>query len=245
LYGRNAVREALRAGRRRFRQVLIAEGIQKNDPVDDILQLARERGLPVKTLRREELDLVAGGSHQGVALEAKEYPYVDLQSVLDAAYQSSEPALLLVLDLVQNPQNFGTLIRTAEAAGAQGIILQERRAAGVTPAVVQASSGAVEHMLVSQVTNLVQTIERLKNEGIWVFGLDAGPEATDYSQVDLSVPLALVVGSEGTGLRRLVREQCDLLLRLPMRGRVDSLNAAVAGSIALYAALERRLEIGE
>jgi 23S rRNA (guanosine2251-2'-O)-methyltransferase len=181
-----------------------------------------------------------GANHQGVVLEAAPYPYVALDETFDPAALSGEPPLLLLLDLIQDVQNVGTLLRTAEAVGVHGVVLQERRAAAVTPAVVSASSGAVEHLKVAQVTNLVQAMKTLKEADVWLAGLDQGPDAIRYDQANLRGALGLVVGSEGAGLRRLVRETCDFLIELPMRGQVESLNAAVAGSVALYAAWAAR-----
>lgn len=200
--------------------------------------MAAEAGVQVQSVPRRELDGVADG-HQGVALQAGPYPYSDLGEMLTLAVQRGEPPFLLLLDTLQDPQNLGTLLRTAEAVGIHGVLLPHRRAATVTPAVVNASSGACEHLLIGQ-GNLAQTIELLKNENVWVVGLEGGKEAQPLGEVDLSGPLALVVGSEGEGMRRLVRESCDLLLRLPMRGRVESLNAAVAGSVALFLAWQAR-----
>ncbi len=136
---------------------------------------------------------------------------------------------------MQDPQNAGSLLRTAEVVGVHGVILQERRAVGVTPAVVNASSGASEHLSIARETNLARIMRRLQQDGVWLYGMDGRPESTPYHEADLSGPIGLVVGSEGAGLRRLVRERCDVLIRLPMRGRIESLNAAVAGSVALYA----------
>src|SRR5690606_11019097 len=171
---------------------------------------------------------------QGVALEVADYPYVEMAEILAHAKASGEPPLLLILDHLQDTQNLGTLIRTAEAMGVHGIILPDRRAAGVTPAVSNSSSGAVERMLVAQVTNLNRTIEELKAQNIWVAGLDSDPTTPLIDNRMVSGALALVVGSEGSGLSRLTRERCDFLLRLEMVGKVESLNAAVAGSIVLY-----------
>jgi 23S rRNA (guanosine2251-2'-O)-methyltransferase len=154
--------------------------------------------------------------------------------------QRGEPPFLLLLDLLQDVQNVGALLRVAEAVGMHGIILQERRAAAITPAVVRASSGAVEHLLIAQVTNLVQTMRKLKEAEIWLAGLDMGEGTLRYDQADLRGPLGLVVGNEGEGLRRLVRETCDFTIRLPMRGQIASLNAATAGSVVLYAAWQAR-----
>jgi 23S rRNA (guanosine2251-2'-O)-methyltransferase len=241
LVGRNPVLESLRAGRRRARQLLLAEGVGEEGTVAEILVAARDVPIGVRRVSRGELDRIAqGANHQGVALETADYPYADVSAMLALAAGNQEPPFLLFLDLLQDPQNVGTLLRTAEAVGVHGIVLQRRRAVGITPAVVNASSGAVEHLLVSQETNLTRTMEGLKDDGVWFYGLEDSPQATLYTAANLTGPLGLVVGSEGAGLRRLVRETCDVLIRLPMRGRIDSLNAAVAGSIALYAAWDQR-----
>ncbi len=241
LYGRQPVYESLRAGRRVLRRVLLAEGARESAIIAQIVTLAEGRSLPIVHVPREKLDdMAATEHHQGVALEASPYPYASMDDALALAAERHEPPLLLLLDLLQDVQNVGGLLRTAEAVGVHGVVLQERRAAGITPAVVNASAGAVEHLLVAQVTNLVQAMRALKEADVWLAGLEAGPEAIRYDQADLSGPLGLVVGSEGEGLRALVRETCDFLIELPMRGRVASLNAAIAGSIALYAAWRAR-----
>ncbi len=241
LYGRNAIREALRAERRQVYKLWIAEGVKESEPVAEILTIARQRQVPWQRTERCQLDKASGTQHhQGMVAEASGYPYVALDAILDQVRTSEEPALLLLLDCLQDPQNFGALLRTAEVVGAHGAIMPSRRSVDVTPAVVNASAGAVEHLLVAQVTNLVQCIEHLKAKNIWVVGLEDHPEARSLYEADLGMPLALVVGSEGQGLRRLVRQRCDFLLRLPMRGRVASLNASVAGSVALYEVWRRR-----
>jgi 23S rRNA (guanosine2251-2'-O)-methyltransferase len=234
LYGRNPVFETLRAGRRHTFRLLVAQGAQEKGRLHEILRICSLLRLPVERVPRPRLEAIHPGN-QGVALEASAYPYADLTQILDLAKARAEPPLILVLDTLQDPQNLGTLLRTAEAVGAHGVLLPFRRTALVTPAVVSASSGACEHLLIAQ-TNLTQAIERLKEAGIWVAGLEAGEEAQPPGAVDLSGPLALVVGGEGEGLRPLVRRSCDFLVRLPMRGRIESLNAAVAGSISLYLA---------
>jgi 23S rRNA (guanosine2251-2'-O)-methyltransferase len=174
-----------------------------------------------------------------VVAEVSAFPYSDLDELLRSVDLSSKPIILL-LDCVQDPQNLGTLVRSAEAVGASGVILPRNRSASVTPAVVNASAGSVEHLRVSLVTNLERTITRLKDEGFWIAGLEAEPAAHRYDQTDLNVPLGLVVGSEGRGLGRLVKERCDYLVQLPMTGQVTSLNASVAGSIVLYEAWRQR-----
>lgn len=240
LYGRNAVCESLRAGRRKPYKLILAEGVRQTGIVGQIVSLAERAGVAVQRTERRNLDQLGNINHQSVVLETSEYPYSSLDNILALARSRGEPPLLLLLDLLKDPQNLGSLARTAEAAGVHGVVIQRRRAVGVTPAVVHASAGAVEHLLVAQVTNLVDAIGRLKANDVWVAGLEAVRGAQLYHQADLSGRLALVVGSEGEGLRRLVRERCDFLLRLPLHGQVTSLNASVAGSVVLYEALRQR-----
>jgi 23S rRNA (guanosine2251-2'-O)-methyltransferase len=238
LYGRQAVREVLRAERRPVLLLRIAKGAQEHGVLGEIVAMARRKGLRVEFVAREVLDRF-GANHQGVALQAGEYPLVAFPEILEACEQAGPAALLLILDQIQDPQNLASLLRTAEAAQVTGVLLPFRRAAGVTAAVVNASAGAVEHLRIAQ-TNIAQAIGEIKRRGIWVAGLDASPAAHPLFDADLTGPLALVVGSEGEGLRPLVRTSCDVLYRLPMRGSISSLNAAVAGSIALYQVLLRR-----
>ena len=238
LYGRNPVFETLRAGRRQALALQLAEGLEHTGRLPEILEFCRSKSVPLETLPRHELDR-HGDPHQGVAVKVGDYPYSDLPDILALAEARREPPFLLILDALQDPQNLGALLRTAEAFGVHGVLLPLRHAVGVTPAVVAASSGASEHLLIAR-SNLSQAIDALKKDGVWVVGLDAGPGAQPPSQVRLDGALALVVGSEGSGMRRLVRESCDLLMRLPMQGQIESLNAAVAGSIALYLASAAR-----
>jgi 23S rRNA (guanosine2251-2'-O)-methyltransferase len=240
LYGRNAVYESLYAGRRRFSRLMLADTVRTTAIVGDILSLAEAAAVSVERVARRSLDWLGKVNHQGVALECSEYPYASVDEMLVEAQRRDEPPLLLLLDLLQDVQNLGSLLRTAEAVGVHGAVIQQRRAAGITPATVHASSGAVEHLLVTQVTNLAETIESLKARDVWLVGLEAVRGAKQYDQVDLKGALALVVGSEGKGLRRLVRERCDFLVQLPMCGKVTSLNAAVAGSIVLYETWRQR-----
>lgn len=236
--GRNPVYEALRAARRQAFRLLVAEGAQEKGRLAEILNLCQQRNVPIERLPRNRLDARFPG-HQGVALEVSGYPYSALGDMLALARQRSEPPFLLILDSLQDPQNLGTLLRTAECVGVHGVLLPFRRTVTVTPAVVHASSGASEHLLIAQM-NLAQAIEALKREGVWVIGLEASPQALPPHRVNLDGPLALVVGSEGEGMRPLVRASCDALLHLPMRGQVTSLNAAVAGSLGLYLAWQAR-----
>ena len=241
LYGRHAVLEMLRAGRRKLYRVYVSPHAQQGAILDEIIAAAQERGRPAVEAPIALLDSVSSVNHQGVLAETGLYPYVELEELLPAgplpraasAGQQSTAPLYLVLDHLQDVQNLGTLLRTAEAMAVTGVILPERRAAGITPAVVNSSAGAVEHLKIALIGNLAQTLDRLKQSGVWIAGLDAGPAAISLDEADLSGPLAVVVGAEGAGLARLSREACDWLLRIPMYGRVASLNAAVAGSVAL------------
>jgi len=241
LYSRQAVRECLRARRRQFFQLWLLKGIAESEIVSEILSLARQLSVPIRYISRNQMDaLVENPGHQGIVLETSKYRYSSMDAMLSLAQDQEEAPLLLLLDLVQDVRNLGSLLRTAEAAGVHGVIVQERRAASITPAVVNTSSGAVEHLLVAQVTNLSRAIEDLKSKDVWIAGLEYAEGAQLYTEIDLTGPLGVVVGSEGSGLRRLVRDHCDWLLMLPMRGAINSLNAAVAGSIALYEVLRQR-----
>lgn len=246
IYGRNAVTEALKSSRpgARVARLYLAEGVETKEggPVDTILKLAGGpgRNIPLKKTSRQELDKLTGAAnHQGVVAEVPEYAYTPFKELLEEA-RENENALFLVLDYLQDPQNLGTLLRSAEAAGVSGVILPERRAAGVTPAVRNASSGAVEHLKIAQVVNLPRALDDLKELGVWVAGLEDEPKALPFTKASYTGKLALVVGSEGPGLGRLVRERCDYFVILPMMGKIASLNAAVAGSIALYEVLRQR-----
>jgi len=241
IWGRNAVYEMLRANRRQVYKLMIAEGAQERGHLTDAIQIAQDRSVPIQRVKRPALDRITD-SHQGILAEVSEYPYVGVEDMLDLAQTRNEPPLILLLDVIQNPQNLGTLLRTAEAVGVHGVIIPQRRGVEVTQAVVNASSGASEHVLIAQVVNLVVAITELKEHEVWITGMDNLPDARPIDQADLRGAIGLVVGNEGEGMRRLVRESCDFLVKLPMRGQVDSLNAAVAGSIVLYEILRQRMK---
>ncbi|MEN6481468.1 MAG: 23S rRNA (guanosine(2251)-2'-O)-methyltransferase RlmB [Anaerolineaceae bacterium] len=236
--GRNPVYEVLQARRRQSFRLMVAKGAEEKGRLQEIIQLASNQKILLESVPRSRLDNLAD-NHQGVALEVSGYPYTDLQDILDLAQKRKEPLFVLVLDSIQDPQNLGTLLRTAEAVGVHGVLMPFRRSASVTPAVVHASSGACEHMLLAQI-NLAQGIQSLKDAGAWVIGLEGSPEALPVENARLDGALAVVVGSEGAGMRLLVRNSCDLLVKLPMYGKIESLNAAVAGSVVLYLALQAR-----
>jgi 23S rRNA (guanosine2251-2'-O)-methyltransferase len=239
IIGRNPVYEVMRARRRDIFRLQLAQGAEEKGRLQEIVKMAGDQGIPVTRVQRQALDNMGEG-HQGVALEVGGYPYAALQDILALARERGEPLFVLALDMIQNPQNLATLLRTAEAVGVHGVVIPLARAAGVTPAVVHASVGTSEHLLIAP-ANLALALEEMKQESdAWVIGLEGGAEAQPYDQVRLDGALVLVVGNEGEGMRLLVRKHCDVLASLPMNGKIESLNAAVAGSILLYHALEAR-----
>ena len=242
IWGRNPVWEAMRAEKRKSFQLRVARGAKIEGRLEEILNLAQKKSIPISEVPRETLHGIST-NHQGVALQVGEYPYGGLDQILLTAGERNEPPLVLLLDTLKDPQNLGSLIRTAELVGVHGIVLPFRRTATITPAVVSVSSGASEHIHIIQ-ANLAQTITQLKEEGLWVVGLESGPESQLPGEIDLGGPLAVVVGSEAEGMRELVKSSCDFLLRLPMRGQIDSFNAAVAGSVALYLVWQARGFVG-
>ncbi len=237
--GRNPVFEVLRSKRRHVFRLMLLRGVKQDGHLPEILRMARERKVQVVEAQRQQLDTI-DKHNQGIALEASEYPYAALEDLLAHAKASGEAPFFLLLDLIQDPQNLGSLLRTAELMGVHGVIMPSSQSAQITPGVVHASSGGTEHLLVAQY-NLAQAIDRIKQlDDVWVYGLDASPKARPVQQLRLSGGVALVVGNEGEGLRSLVRNKCDDLMSLAQYGRLDSLNAAVAGSIALYLARQAR-----
>jgi 23S rRNA (guanosine2251-2'-O)-methyltransferase len=239
IYGRNPVWETLAAGRRQFFELQIAQGVRENELVNRSRQRSLEGGIPVTYPTRAEMDEL-GVPHQGLALQVSDYPYVSSSELIQDVEQGKEPGFFLILDMLQDPQNLGSLLRTAEAVGVHGVLIPPKRAAQVTPAVVSASSGASEHLRIAQ-SNLAAGLRDLKKAGIFIYGLAQGAGTIPPQKARLDGPIGLVVGNEGRGIRRLVRDTCDVLLELPMRGQVASLNAAVAGSVALYSIYQARL----
>ena len=244
VYGRWPVLESLRANN--VTRIYLAAGVRDDaDHLREIQAVAAEKHIPVSRVDRLALDRVIGGAnHQGIAAATKPHEYATIEGVIEAATAAQaegDQPLVLVFDGLQDPQNMGSLLRTAEAAGVHGAILPRHQQAGITPAVVRASAGATEHLPVAEVANLRQSIDALKAAGYWVAGLDM-EGGTDYDNFDVDGPLALVVGGEGKGISRLVAEQCDYLVKLPMRGRIASLNAAVAAAVVLYDVQRRRDE---
>lgn len=240
LYGRRPVIEVLRAERRQIHEVVLLQSKERSEELDAIERAARSLGLLPHRMRRDEMDrLTKDGHHQGAAVRVSSYPYVDLADVVEALNEEDR-GIVLILDHLEDPQNVGSLLRTAEAAGVKGVILAEDRACGVTPAAVRASAGASEHLRVVRTVNIVQAMERLKRENVWLTGLDMDRNAKAYTEVDFRGKCGIVVGSEGSGISRLARERCDFMAYLPMHGAVESLNAGVAGGVVLFEALRQQ-----
>lgn len=241
IYGLWPIIESLRANRRSFEKLIMTDSLEEKGLVAEIASLAREKGVDVSRVQKRIIDDVSDNSnHQGMALRVSPYPFVDVQDMVDLAEKRGEKPFILILDLLKDPQNVGSLMRVADAVGVHGIIMQDRRQVGITPSVIASSSGAVEHLQVAQVTNLVNAMKELKDNDVWIVGMDVGPNVPALDKQDLDMAIGLVMGSEGDGMRRLVRDTCDFLVTLPMRGQVGSLNVATAGSIALYAAWQAR-----
>jgi len=237
VYGINAVAEALKARGRSFEYVGVAR--ERHDGrVQRVIDECRRLGVAVRFMPRQDLDRLAGGSaHQGVVAVTSEKKYTDMDDIL--ATKRGEHGLIVVLDGVEDPHNLGAIIRTAEAAGADGIVVPERRAAGVTPVVVKASAGAVENLPIAKVTNIARTLEQLKSRNFWIVGLDERGSQS-YDAVDYRMDTALVLGAEGKGIHELVRKKCDFLVSIPMLGKVPSLNVSVAAGVVLYEIARQR-----
>jgi len=230
--GRNAVSEALKSGRPADTLFVAREG-GSGGALGAIVALAKSQGVVVKDAKREKLEQLSGTSHhQGVVLTAAARAYAELEDILESAKAKHEEPFLVLCDEIEDPHNLGAILRTAEAAGAHGVVVPRRRSAPLSQTVARVSAGAVEHIPVARVANLCAAIETLKSRGVWVYGADMAGEAYDARPITGAV--ALVVGSEGKGLGRLVKERCDALLSLPMRGKVGSLNASVAAGILMY-----------
>jgi 23S rRNA (guanosine2251-2'-O)-methyltransferase len=238
IYGVLPVLEALRANARRITRVLVAEGAREKR-LNEIHDLARESGIRVDRVARETLDrsVEPGANHQGVVAIASAAEYATVESVLDA--DRTYAPLLVILDGVEDPRNLGAVLRSVECAGADGVLIPDRRAVGLTETVAKSSAGAAEYVKVAQVTNLNRLIEELKRRNIWVVGT-SGDAKTDYTEWDWNEPSAIVLGAEGSGLHRLVAENCDVLVKIPMYGKIDSLNVSVAAGVILFEARRQR-----
>lgn len=241
VYGRNPVEEALAAGRRTAMEIILPPASpDEDDQLKVIRAEAASRRLVIRTAERAQLDkLTRFGNHQGVALKTTGYPYVGFEELLEEV-ENDENALVIVLDHLEDPQNVGSILRTACAVGATGVVIPEDRACGITPAAVRASAGGAEHIKVAHVVNLPRAMESLKKAGVWLTGLDWGDDAKNYTDIDFKGRVGLVIGAEGRGISRLVRENCDFIAELPMPGGFESLNAGVAAAVAMYEVVRQR-----
>lgn len=235
--GRNAVMEALK-GSRSVNKLMIANGSTEGS-IKEIIAVAKEKGVNIQYWDRSKLDSIARGiRHQGVLAQVAPVQYAELEDIFQVAKDRNEPPFIVLLDELEDPHNLGAILRTADAAGVHGVLIPKHRSCPLSATVAKTSAGAVEHVPVARVGNLVQTIKKLKQEGLWVAAADM--DGKDYYDTDLTGPLLLIIGSEGQGVGRLVKEQCDFVVRIPMVGKINSLNASVAGSILMYEAMKQR-----
>ncbi len=237
IFGRNAVTELLKSGRS-VNKIFIAEGSREGS-VQKIFALAKTAGVVVEFVKRDKLDRLCDGRHQGVAAVAAAVNYATVEEILSLAESKGEPPFVILLDELEDPQNFGAILRTAEAVGVHGVIIPKRRSVQLNATVFKTSAGAAEYVKVAQVTNVAQTLKNLRGLGLKVVGSDMGA-AVDFRQADLSGAIVLIIGSEGKGMRRLTRENCDLLIKIPMVGKINSLNASAAGAVLMYEIFNRR-----
>jgi len=243
LEGRNPVIEALKSGRS-INRIYVAKG-EKEGSINQIIAMARQKHIIIQEVDRAKLDNMSlSNSHQGVIALTAVKDYVEVDDILERAAESGRPPFIIILDEITDSHNLGSILRTANAVGAHGVIIPKRRAVGLTAVVSKASAGAVEYVPVARVTNIVQTIEKLKKENIWVAGTDSTGDKT-YFESDLTGPIALVIGSEGEGMGKLVRESCDFVVSIPMMGQISSLNASVAAAVVMYEILRQRIAKGQ
>lgn len=235
--GKNSVLEALRSGRE-LNKIWIAEGLNKQS-IGEITTLAKKQGVVLQAVPKKKLDSLLDVNHQGIIASVAAYRYATIDELFAVAKQRNEDPFFLLLDELEDPHNLGSILRTADATGVHGVIIPKRRSVGLTGVVAKASTGAIEHVPVVRVNNLAQTVEELKKRGVWIAGTDAAGK-TDYRQMDTALPLAIIIGSEGKGMSRILKEKCDFLYQLPMVGHVTSLNASVAASLLMYEVLRKR-----
>lgn len=241
LIGKNPVIEALKSNRE-INKILIAEGSQRGQ-MQQVTKLAKEANVLVQFVPKKKLDQITDGNHQGVLAYVAAYEYAEMDDLFALAEKRNEPPFFLLLDEIEDPHNLGSIMRTADAAGAHGIIIPKRRAVGLTATVAKASTGAIEHIPVVRVTNMARTIDELKDKGVWIVGTDASGNQ-DYRSLDGTLPLGVVIGSEGKGMGRLIRDKCDFLVQMPMVGHVTSLNASVAAALLMYEVYRKRHPLG-
>ena len=242
IMGRNTVLEALRS-ERDIHKIWVAEGATKGQ-IQQVIAVAKENKVMIQVVPKKKLDQMVEGNHQGVIAQVAAYQYAELDDIFRKAEKKQEDPFILLLDELEDPHNLGSILRTADASGVHGIIIPKRRSVGLTATVAKSSTGAIEHVPVVRVTNLSRTIEELKERGVWIAGTDA-KGSQDYRRMDGSMPLGIVIGSEGRGMSRIIKEKCDFLFHLPMVGHVTSLNASVAASLLMYEVYRKRHLLGQ
>lgn len=236
--GRNSVLEALHSDRT-INKILVAKGSREGS-INKIIALAKERKIVITEVMKQKLDSISDtGAHQGVVAFVSPVEYVDVKDILEEAKRREEPPFVVILDEIEDPHNLGAILRTADAVGAHGVVIPKRRSVGVTAVVSKASAGAIEHVKIARVANVSNTIDFLKERGVWVYGIEANGSSKFYEE-DLRGAVAIVIGSEGKGIGKLVTKKCDFLLNIPMKGKVTSLNASVAGAVVMYEVLKQR-----
>lgn len=242
IMGRNTVLEALRS-ERDIHKIWVAEGATKGQ-IQQVVAVAKENKVMIQVVPKKKLDQMVEGNHQGVIAQVAAYQYAELDDIFRKAANKQEDPFILLLDELEDPHNLGSILRTADASGVHGIIIPKRRSVGLTATVAKSSTGAIEHVPVVRVTNLSRTIEELKERGVWIAGTDA-KGSQDYRKMDGTMPLGIVIGSEGRGMSRIIKEKCDFLFHLPMVGHVTSLNASVAASLLMYEVYRKRHPLGQ
>lgn len=242
IVGRHAVKEAITTGHT-INKILIQDGVKKQQ-LNEILKKAKSEKIIVQSVPKSKLDQLSDSSHQGVAAYIAPYEYADLDAFLETQAEQDGLSTIILLDGLEDPHNLGSILRTADASGVDGVIIPKRRSVALTQTVAKASTGAIQHVPVMRVTNLAQTIETLKDRGYWVVGTEA-ENATDYREMDAEMPLVIVIGSEGQGMSRLVKDKCDFYIKIPMVGHVNSLNASVAASLMMYEVYRKRHQLGD
>ncbi|WP_108672034.1 23S rRNA (guanosine(2251)-2'-O)-methyltransferase RlmB [Peribacillus acanthi] len=242
IMGRNPVLEALKS-ERDINKIMIAEGSQKGS-MQQIIAIANERKVFLQFVPKKKIDQMVEGNHQGVIAQVAAYQYAELDDLFALAAKRNEAPFFLILDELEDPHNLGSIMRTADATGAHGIIIPKRRAVGLTSTVAKASTGAIEYIPVARVTNLSRTVDELKDRGLWIVGTDA-KGSDDYRNLDGNMPIGIVIGSEGKGMSRILKEKCDFLIHMPMVGKVTSLNASVAAGLLMYEVYRKRNPLGK
>lgn len=242
LYGRNAVRETLRARRRHVHEIVLADNLARAPIIEEIVQLAKQLNIPIKQLSRHKLDSQLKG-HQGVIAKTGRYPLVTVDEILQRSSKQQTSPFILAIDHIEDPHNLGAILRTSEVVGVDGVILPKKRTAQISATTVHVSAGATEHLWIAQVSNLVDSLNKLKQKDVWIAGLEDSAKSTSLYHANLSGSIALVIGSEGKGMSRLVQKTCDFLVKIPMSGHVESLNASVAAGLALYEVTRTRQTI--